>query len=200
MMMKRLHSLFAGLLVLLTAALLACAPVGAKSASRGYQLFGRGQSGHLAVTSSTSLANFDCLAGIAPECRNAPNNPIVPGGDFSHEAAGGHFSTRHIERSDADLGARLASLPNTTAVPSFPDRATAERAVSSALDANAANISQFLNGSGDRLVINHDAGSLVGNVMTRGSTSAPSSNVRVVIQRDATMPTGYRIITGFSVP
>ncbi|SUC82811.1 Uncharacterised protein [Pannonibacter phragmitetus] len=134
--------------------------------------------------------------------KGAANSPIVPGGGLqAHEAAGGHLISRHVGKSDADLGARLSSQPNITAASSFPDRVTAERAVSSALDANAANISQFLNGSSGRLVINHNVGSSVGNVMSRGSTtSAQSSNVRVVLQRDPTMPTGYRIITGFPVP
>ena len=132
---------------------------------------------------------------------SAPNR-IVPGGGLqAHEAAGGHLISRHIGKSDADLGARLSSQPNIKAASSFPDLATAERAVSSALDANAANIYQFLNGTGGRLAINHNVGSPVGNVMSRGATtSAPSSNVRVIIQRDATMPTGYRIATGFPVP
>lgn len=48
--------------------------------------------------------------------------------------------------------------PNITAASSFPDRVIAEGAVSSVLDANAANISQFLNGPGDRLVINCNVG------------------------------------------
>ncbi|GAA3105046.1 hypothetical protein GCM10010520_57410 [Rhizobium viscosum] len=130
------------------------------------------------------------------------NSPIVPGGGLqAHEAAGGHLISRHVGKLDADLSARLSSQPNVTAASSFPDCATAERAVSSALDANTPNISQFLSGSNNRLIINHNVGSPVGNVLTRGSaTSVPSSNVRVVIQRDPTMPTGYKIITGFPVP
>jgi filamentous hemagglutinin len=162
-----------------------------------------------AIRGGATVASILIPAGAAgrvgkamPECCNAPNSPIVPGGGLqAHEAAGGHLISRHVGKSDVDLGARLNSQPNITAASSFPDRATAERAVSSALDANTASISQFLNGTGGRLVINHNVGSPVGNVMSRGATtSAPSSNVRVVIQRDATMPTGYRIVTGFPVP
>jgi filamentous hemagglutinin len=141
----------------------------------------------------------DAVDGGVP---SAPNSPIVPGGGLqAHEAAGGHLIARHVGKTNADLTARLNAQPNINAASSFPDRATAERAVSSALNANAASISQFLNGSGGRLVIDHNLASPIGHVMSRGSTtSVQSSNVRIVIQRDASMPTGYRIVTGFPVP
>jgi filamentous hemagglutinin len=153
------------------------------------------------------LGNFDYFAKIAPECCNAPNTVggstrIVPGGGLqAHEAAGGHLIQRHVGQTDADLIARLNAQPNITAASSFPNRATAENAVSSALDANTARINDFLNGSSNRLVLNHDTGSVVGSVVQRGSTTPVSStNVRVVLQRDASMPTGYRIVTGFPTP
>jgi len=133
---------------------------------------------------------------------DAPQSRIVPGGGLqAHEAAGGHLIARHVGKTDADLSARLNSQPNISAASTFSDRATAERALSSALDANNTKISDFLSGSSNRLVINHNSGTKVGNVMARGSTtSVPSSNVRVVIQREPSMPTGYKIITGFPIP
>ncbi|WP_139330653.1 contact-dependent growth inhibition system immunity protein [Rhizobium sp. RU33A] len=109
------------------------------------------------------------VADGVPGGVNVAASPIVPGGGLqAHEAAGGHLISRHVGKSDADLGARLNAQPNITAASSFPDRATAERAISSALDDNTANISQFLNGTGGRLVINHNVGSTIGNVMSRG--------------------------------
>lgn len=127
---------------------------------------------------------------------------IVPGGGLqAHEAAGGHLIQRHVGQTDADLIARLNAQPNITAASSFPNRATAENAVSSALDANSTRINDFLSGSTNRLVLNHDTGSVVGSVVQRGSTTPVSStSVRVVLQRDASMPTGYRIVTGFPTP
>ena len=81
------------------------------------------------------------------------------------------------------------------------NRATAESAVSSALGANQASIQGFLSDNSKRLVINHSLSSQVGISVSRGSTSAVSaSNVRVVLQRDASMSTGYRIVTGFPTP
>ena len=127
---------------------------------------------------------------------------VVPGGGLrAHENAGGHLIERHVGKTDTELSSRLSSQTNISAASSFPDRATAKRAVSSALDTNSTNITSFLNGSNNRLVINHDVGTPVGNVMTRGSTaSVPSSNVRIVVQRDPNMATGYRIVTGFPTP
>lgn len=70
-MILRLHTFLAGCLTLLLAALLALAPVGAKPASGGYQLFGGAASGHQADISLAALENFDYFAKIAPECCNA---------------------------------------------------------------------------------------------------------------------------------
>jgi len=127
---------------------------------------------------------------------------IVPGGGLqAHEAAGGHLIQRHVGQTDTDLVARLNAQPNISAASSFPNRATAETAVSSALDANSNRINGFLTGSRNRLVLDHDTGSVIGSVVQRGSTTPVSTtNVRVVLQRDASMPTGYRIVTGFPTP
>jgi len=126
-------------------------------------------------------------------------NWIVPGGGLqAHEAAGGHLIERHVGQTDADLIARLNEQPDITAASSFPNRAIAENAVSSAIDANAARIDDFLSGTSNRFVLNHDTGFEVGSVIQRGSSALVSStSVRVVLQRDASMPTGYRIVTGF---
>ena len=72
-MILRLHTFLTGLLALLLAALQAFAPVDAKPASGGYQLFGGVASEHQAVISLAALGNFDYFARIAPECCNAPN-------------------------------------------------------------------------------------------------------------------------------
>ncbi len=155
----------------------------------------------LAGVESPEAAYALLRPSIAPNTTGGSTR-IVPGGGLqAHGAAGGHLIQRHVGQTDADLIARLNAQPNITAASSFPNRATAENAVSSALDANTARINDFLNGSSNRLVLNHDTGSVVGSVVQRGSTTPVSStNVRVVLQRDASMPTGYRIVTGFPTP
>lgn len=124
------------------------------------------------------------------------------GGDIGlHEAAGGHLIARHVGKTDAELSARLASQPNISAASSFLDRASAEFATASAMDTHASEINAFLSGTNNRLVINYDVGRIVGSVMNRGgNTSVPSSNIRIVLQKDPSMNIGYKILTGSPVP
>nr|WP_266019353.1 hemagglutinin repeat-containing protein [Brucella intermedia] len=133
---------------------------------------------------------------------NGTTSKIVPGGGLQgHEAAGGHLIARHVGKTDAELSARLASQPNISAASSFSDRASAEFATASAIDAHASEINAFLSGTNNRLVINYDVGRLVGSVMNRGgNSSVPSSNIRIVLQKDPSMTIGYKILTGFPVP
>ncbi len=72
-MILRLQSLFAGLLAVLTAALLALVPASANPASGGYQLFEPVALEHQQHIQLASLGNFDYHAKIASECCNATN-------------------------------------------------------------------------------------------------------------------------------
>lgn len=75
-MTLRLQSFFAGLLALLTAALLALAPAQAKPASGGYQDFEPVALEHQQHIQLSSLENFDYFAKTASECCNATNRGI----------------------------------------------------------------------------------------------------------------------------
>lgn len=75
-----MSSRLSAFLALLTAALLALAPVGAKPTSGGYQLFKPVASEHKATIQLTSLENFDYFAKTASECCNAPNRVELPSG------------------------------------------------------------------------------------------------------------------------
>lgn len=120
---------------------------------------------------------------------------------MAHEIAGGHLIARHVGLTNTQLIGRLAQQPRITAASTFPSLVAAETHVSAALAANRTQISQFLAGNAERMVINHSSSQVVGHVVTRGATTAaPATSVRVVIQRDPTMSTGYRIVTGFPVP
>ncbi|EEE35464.1 hypothetical protein RKLH11_4141 [Rhodobacteraceae bacterium KLH11] len=72
-MILRLQSFFAGLLAVLTAALLALGAAQAKPASGGYQLFEPVALEHQHAIQLASLGNFDYHAKVASECCNAPN-------------------------------------------------------------------------------------------------------------------------------
>ncbi len=77
-MTLRLQPFFAGLLALLTAALLALGSASAKPASGGYQLFEPVALEHQHDIQLSSLGNFDYHAKIASECCNAPNRTLTP--------------------------------------------------------------------------------------------------------------------------
>jgi len=100
--------------------------------------------------------------------------------------------------SDADLANRLATS-NVFSVSTFADRATAETAVSAAIDSNQSAIQNYLAGnSNGYLAIEYTSPTPVGMSLSRGaSSSVPVDNVRVVIAKDPTMSTGYRIVTGY---
>ncbi|WP_230586850.1 RNase A-like domain-containing protein, partial [Ralstonia solanacearum] len=81
---------------------------------------------------------------------------------------------------------------------SFYDRTTAEKAVSQALDANQTTIDSWLKGSSSRLRIDYSLSESVGISVSRGATGATDVNsARIILVRDSSMPTGYRILTGF---
>jgi Bacterial CdiA-CT RNAse A domain len=130
-------------------------------------------------------------------------SPLVPGGGLSsHELSGGHTISRHIGKTDADLAARLMAEPRISGASSFTDRAVAERAVSDALAANSADIASWLSGAQRRMpAFEVNVGYDVGRSLPRGATSASNvQGVRIVLERDTSMATGYKIITAFPTP
>jgi filamentous hemagglutinin len=137
--------------------------------------------------------------GQSPTTNSAPFTPLTDGGGLQvYEDAGGHLIARHVGMSDADLANRLATS-NVSAASTFADRATAETAVSAAIDANQSAIQSYLSGSSNGyLAIEYTSPTPVGTSLSRGATSStPVNNVRVVITKDPTLPTGYRIVTGY---
>lgn len=116
----------------------------------------------------------------------------------AHEDAGGHLLDKHVGKTELDLQNRLAAEPDISGSSSFHDRAAAEHAVSQTLDANQAKISDWLGGNKPRLRLDYTFTDPVGISVSRGATGAvDASSARVILVRDASMPTGYRILTGF---
>ena len=133
----------------------------------------------------------------------AAGGRLVPGeGLAAHEAAGGHTVARHVGKTDADLAARLAAEPRISGASSFTDLVTAERATSDALAARSADITAWLAGSLRRMpAFDVNVGYTVGRSLTRGAASATDVQVvRVVLERDPAMATGYKIVTAFPTP
>jgi len=157
------------------------------------------------ITRDIGEVAAEALMGLRPNVRAGVGmsmSPSVPGGGLiTHELAGGHLIARHVGLTDAQLIGRLTQQQRIKAASTFTNLGVAESQVSVALAANRVQITRFLLGNGQRLVINHKSSRVIGRIVTRGSTSAsPATNVRVVLQRDPAMSTGYRIVTGFPVP
>ena len=129
-------------------------------------------------------------------------SPIVPGGGLAaHEAAGGHLITRHVGKTEVELLNRV-SRGNVRTASSFTDRTTAEVITSKAIDTNQSKINNYLSGSQKGyLEIDYKSSSTVGISISKGQTSATQvSNARIIIAREPSMPTGYRVITGYPIP
>jgi hypothetical protein len=129
---------------------------------------------------------------------------LVPGGGLAvHEAAGGHTLARHVGKTDMELAARLATEPRIPAASTFPDRTTAERAIAAVLEARATDIQNWLAGNTTRIEppIVVALPYTTGRILFRGAThTIDVQSVLIILQRDASLPTGYRIVTAYPVP
>ena len=108
---------------------------------------------------------------------------------------------KHIGRTDQQLAERLQHEPHVPTASTFPDRATAESAISKVLDDNHSIIKDFLEGTEHQLVINQRTPDPIGTSWVRGAeTTTSGTQIRLIIRRDQEMPNGYRIHTGFPNP
>lgn len=108
---------------------------------------------------------------------------------------------KHVGRTDQQLKDRLKNEPNVPTASTFPDRATAESAVSKVIDDNQSKISDFLKGKDNQIVVIEKASEPVGTSWKRGAKAAvPGTEIYLIIRKDKKMPTGYRIHTGYPNP
>ncbi|MGY2442615.1 RNase A-like domain-containing protein, partial [Pseudomonas sp. SDO52101_S400] len=130
---------------------------------------------------------------------DGPYSEIVPGGGLAtHEAQGGHLIIKHVGRTDTQLAQRLLAEPNIPAASTFRDRATAEAAVSEAISANSVKIRDFLASNKGKTTITHQLQIPVGVSMPNGHPhSMPATKLLLVLKRDAQLPLGYFLLTGF---
>ncbi|MBK5530895.1 RHS domain-containing protein [Pseudomonas sp. TH06] len=130
---------------------------------------------------------------------DGPYSEIVPGGGLeAHESRGGHAIARHVDRSEAQLRARLLAEPNIPIASTFLNRAEAEAALSNVMRSNKVKIDDFLAGNANKLVINERVPIPAGVGVVRQSGNLEQLfSIRLVLRRDATSPLGYFILTGF---
>ncbi|MFQ6293153.1 RNase A-like domain-containing protein, partial [Yersinia enterocolitica] len=111
---------------------------------------------------------------------------------------GGHAVQKHVGKTDAELIARLNSDPRVLASSTFSDMKSAERAIGNGLAENKDQLTNWLAGNQDHLVLQHEELFNVGRVIPKGSTESHYSNkIVIVIDRDPLMPSGYRIQTAY---
>jgi filamentous hemagglutinin len=133
----------------------------------------------------------------------APAGPApaqaIPGGTLAaHEAAGGHTLARHVGRSASDLEER-AAREGKREVSTFPDAASAERAVAEVLWRRREEVSRWLAGSprGSRdfeARLEREAGT----VWRAGSARAsPGRTVRVVLVPSTKFAEGFSVLTAY---
>jgi len=156
----------------------------------------------VAGTSAAGIAAGIGKSGAKETSATGQSSTIVPGGGLAaHEKAGGHLIDRHVGKTEAELFDRV-STGNTKTASTFTDRATAEAVTSKAIDSNQSKIQSYLSGSQKGyLELNYQSSAAIGISVTRGSTNVvPTTNARIIIGRDPSMPDGYKIITGYPTP
>lgn len=136
------------------------------------------------------------------------NKRDLDGGLDKHEGTGkgqGHTLDKHVGKSDQDLidrAGKPGAGPRGTS--SFPDQARAERAVADTLRSPEAQrrVDDWLKNSSDKTIeVDADHPYVTGRHVPKGGSSASDVHgVRVVLIRDSTMPSGYRVLTSYPQP
>lgn len=104
------------------------------------------------------------------------------------EKRGGHTLARHVGLSDAQLRERLRKDQRISAASTYPDRATAEAAVTAAIAASRKRVDGWVNREGSRanLVIDWPGdGRVLGRSLRRGAKApVPCTRALVVLKWD----------------
>jgi Bacterial CdiA-CT RNAse A domain len=117
----------------------------------------------------------------------------------------GHTISRHCGTSPEVEAERLQRHPMLPATGSFPDVATAQRSVEGCVDANRPDVERWRRGGRSRLVIDHDMGEVIGDVLQRSRWVAgdpaplPATAVRVVLRRNRRYAAGFAVLTAYPV-
>lgn len=129
----------------------------------------------------------------------ATGPPAVPGGGLeAHELAGGHLLERHVGKTEAELVARLQEQRNIVSSSSFTSQPVAEAVIGLMIARRQEEIQDWLRSGEQRLALDFFANKPVGISVSRRTMKAePVRGVRLVLERDARFPGGWRILTGY---
>ncbi|PHN24903.1 RHS repeat-associated core domain-containing protein [Pseudomonas sp. ICMP 460] len=143
---------------------------------------------------------LSCKVGGCPGSKVDPlqssKTPVLD----SHERSGGHLIHKHVGQTDGQLAVRLESEPHIPAASTFKTLEEAETLVSKSLATHNQNISEFLRGNKETLVIREHLQQPTGLSLLRGSDkSIPVYKYVLVIKRKPRMPNGYLLLTGYPI-
>ncbi|MFE2379455.1 RNase A-like domain-containing protein [Streptomyces sp. NPDC059398] len=136
--------------------------------------------------------------------RRGPKPPQPREADpLKDEGYGGHGVTKHVGRSDKQMGDRLAKEEKIKSVSTFKNTGEAQRFSQRAIDANKQEISNWLKNekSGVPKAFQvKDTGEVTGRSLSRadwqaGKGSREARGVRVILRPDPGAPGGYYILT-----
>jgi hypothetical protein len=138
----------------------------------------------------------------APEPVQAVSAPETPTRNLSlDESMGGHTLTRHVGKSDAQLRARLKRERQITSASTYPDRATAERAVGGALAQGGSTLSAWTERRGRRpnLVLRYAdrSGQPLGRSIARGQHTPVSCAQAIVVLRWDERRNNFFVLTSY---
>lgn len=117
-----------------------------------------------------------------------------------HEHSGSHTLRDHVGKTDADLMRRFSGPKPPRSASTFPDEHTAERAIAKVVQDRRSLITDWLAGDDNRRAFQGVADKIIGRTMDRAGNVEQVRGVRVVLDRDPTMPDGFRIFTAYPTP
>jgi hypothetical protein len=141
--------------------------------------------------------------GLSAELRQVRSVRLVPGGGLKmHEGTAthrGHTLLKHVGLRPKQLAKRFKTEPRLKFSSSFTDRQAAETAVAKAIQDSQQVIVVWLASPLPGLLIQTDAGTVVGKSMARDGTIISTSKVRVALRKESTM-LGYYVKTAYPTP
>lgn len=110
-----------------------------------------------------------------------------------------HTIRKHVGKSDDYLRERLRR-ERKNFVSTFDDQDAAEDAITSVLRTRSSKLDSFLASAKNKTLIEAPVSGLRGRVMMQSGDIVDGKTVALHLQKDASMPDGYRIITTFINP
>lgn len=123
-----------------------------------------------------------------------------PGWLASHERGSSHTIARHVGKSDEFLTDRLVNNPRLPFASTFRDQAAAERWVERVMASQRPAIDRWLRSAQSRGTFTDNFADVTGRSIARDGRVLEARRVRVALQRDPSMPEGFKVLTAFPEP